>query len=272
MTRYHTANGAQHRREVRSAPRGTVPPSIVPDPGAPPRPARRHRVPGRRVAPDGDTRGSCLAVRATAGRLALHHADADAPTGDGSTAPSRLDDLVALDAAGPIERRSGAVAPLRSASATSAGGIVVRNEGDRPSLVAGLRRREGDRHGGTWTLPKGTPNPGESVEETAIREVEEETGLKVRIVSPLPSIEYTFVQGGTRIHKTVHYFLMEPVGGGFDRHDHEFERVRWVRFEDARSLLTFDTERALVETAANALRAPGGPAPLPTLGTEASAG
>jgi 8-oxo-dGTP pyrophosphatase MutT (NUDIX family) len=166
------------------------------------------------------------------------------------------------------------VARLRSATATSAGGIVVRIEGDRPSLVAGLRRRDGDRHGGTWTLPKGTPNPGETVEQTAVREVEEETGLRVRIVGPLPSIEYTFVQGGARIHKTVHYFLMEPVGGDLDHHDHEFERVRWVRFEDARSLLTFDTERALVETAANALRAtgPGGPDTLPTLSSGAAAG
>jgi 8-oxo-dGTP pyrophosphatase MutT (NUDIX family) len=166
------------------------------------------------------------------------------------------------------------VARLRSETATSAGGIVVRIEGGRPSLVAGLRRREGDRHGGTWTRPKGTPNPGETVEQTATREVEEETGLRVKIVAPLPSIEYTFVQGGARIHKTVHYFLMEPVGGDLERHDHEFERVRWVRFEDARSLLTFDTERGLVETAAAALRGPGpdGAAGLPALSGEASAG
>ncbi|HEX9551003.1 MAG TPA: NUDIX hydrolase [Candidatus Limnocylindrales bacterium] len=164
------------------------------------------------------------------------------------------------------------MAPLRSASATSAGGIVVRIEGDRPSLVAGLRRRDGDRHGGTWTLPKGTPKPGETVEETAIREVEEETGLEVQILAPLPSIEYTFVQGGTRIHKTVHYFLMEPVGGDLDRHDHEFERVRWIRFEDARSLLTFDTERALVETAAAALRTTDDPGSQSELRTGATTG
>jgi 8-oxo-dGTP pyrophosphatase MutT (NUDIX family) len=204
--------------------------------------------------------------------LPLHHPHPDAPTGDGSPAPGRLDDLVAFGPAGTIERRRGAVARLRSATATSAGGIVVRIEGDRPSLVAGLRRRDGDRHGGTWTLPKGTPNAGETVEETAVREVEEETGLRVRILAPLPSIEYTFVQGGTRIHKTVHYFLMEPVGGDLDRHDHEFQRVRWVRFEDARSLLTFDTERNLVETAAGALRASGDPGSLPTLNPGATAG
>jgi 8-oxo-dGTP pyrophosphatase MutT (NUDIX family) len=103
------------------------------------------------------------------------------------------------------------VARLRTSTATSAGGIVVRYESGAPWLVVGSRRRE--RDGRTWTLPKGTPNAGESREETAVREVEEETGLKVRISGPLDSIEYTFVQSGRRIHKTVHYFLMDPVGG-----------------------------------------------------------
>jgi 8-oxo-dGTP pyrophosphatase MutT (NUDIX family) len=143
------------------------------------------------------------------------------------------------------------VARLRSATATSAGGIVVRYEGTQPYLVVGMRRR--DRDGATWTLPKGTPQPGETREATATREVTEETGLAVRIVRPLASIDYTFVQHGTRIHKTVHYFLMEPVGGDLSQHDHEFEDVRWIRFEDAPALLTFDTERALVARAATAL-------------------
>jgi 8-oxo-dGTP pyrophosphatase MutT (NUDIX family) len=111
-----------------------------------------------------------------------------------------------------------------------------------------MRRRPRDAV--TWTLPKGTPDPGESVEETALREVGEETGLEVRILEPLPSIEYDFVQGGTRIHKTVHYFLMEPTGGDLARHDAEFERVRWVPFDEAGGLLSFPTERELVATAA----------------------
>ena len=108
----------------------------------------------------------------------------------------------------------------------------------------------------TWTLPKGTPDAGETIEETALREVGEETGLKVRIVAPLPSIEYAFVQDGTRIQKTVHYFLMEPVGGDLAQHDHEFERVRWVAFEEAGALLSFATERELVATAADRLGDP----------------
>ena len=145
-------------------------------------------------------------------------------------------------------RHIGAVARLRTSTATSAGGIVVRYASGGPWLVVGSRRRERDSR--TWTLPKGTPNPGESREQTAVREVEEETGLEVRITGPLDDIEYWFVQSGTRIHKTVHYFLMEPIGGDLANHDREFDEVRWIPFTEAASMLTFETERALVARAA----------------------
>jgi len=102
--------------------------------------------------------------------------------------------------------------------------------------------------------PKGTPIFGETLEATALREVTEETGLLVRIISPLDAISYTFVQRGTRIHKTVHYFLMEPIGGSLDDHDREFEEVRWVSFEEAPVLLSFETERSLVGLAAGKLQ------------------
>jgi ADP-ribose pyrophosphatase YjhB (NUDIX family) len=144
------------------------------------------------------------------------------------------------------------VARLSSATATSAGGIVVRYKDAIPQFVVGRRRREKD--GQTWTLPKGTPIPGETLEETALREVREETGLTVRIVSPLDAIRYTFVQRGTRIHKTVHYFMMEATGGGLEDHDHEFEEVRWIAFEEAPELLSFETERTLVGLAASRLQ------------------
>lgn len=142
------------------------------------------------------------------------------------------------------------MARLKQAVATSAGGIVIRFEHGAPRLVIGRRRRE--RDGVTWTLPKGTPIPRETTAETALREVQEETGLEVRIVRRFDSIEYTFVQGGTRIHKTVHYFLMVPTGGDLGRHDHEFDEVRWIGFDEASSLLSFETERALVARAAEA--------------------
>lgn len=97
-----------------------------------------------------------------------------------------------------------------------------------------------------------------------MREVGEETGLTVRILAPFESIAYTFVQRGTRIHKTVHYFLMAPTGGDLARHDHEFDDVRWIALAEAPEILTFETERALVARAADHLSAGLTPAADPS--------
>jgi 8-oxo-dGTP pyrophosphatase MutT (NUDIX family) len=145
------------------------------------------------------------------------------------------------------------VARLKQTTATSAGGVVILAIEGLPHVLVGRRRRQ--RDGVTWTLPKGTPNPDESLEETAAREVAEETGLEVRLVAPLDAIQYTFVQDGARVHKTVHYWLMEPVGGDLAAHDQEFLEVRWVPLPEARDLLTFETERSLVERASLAIGA-----------------
>jgi 8-oxo-dGTP pyrophosphatase MutT (NUDIX family) len=135
----------------------------------------------------------------------------------------------------------------RTARAVSCGGIVLRRAAAGLELVLGRRRRE-DRSA-AWSLPKGTPAGDESVEQTALREVHEETGLDVRIVQPVGPIEYFFMQRGTRVHKTVHYFLMEATGGDIARHDQEFDEVRWVPVEEARTLMSYPTERDILEEA-----------------------
>jgi len=114
--------------------------------------------------------------------------------------------------------------PLTKRSAVSAGGLVIRAVAGRPEIVVGRRRRE--RDGYVWSLPKGTPEEGETREETALREVREESGLEVRILSYFAAITYSFVRTGERIEKTVHYYLMEQVGGSFDAYDKEFEELR----------------------------------------------
>jgi 8-oxo-dGTP pyrophosphatase MutT (NUDIX family) len=101
-----------------------------------------------------------------------------------------------------------------------------------------------------WALPKGTPDSGETIEETALRETREETGLEVAIERPLRSIRYFFVRGSTRFHKTVHFFLMRPVGGRLEDHDAEFDEVDWVDLEEALAILNHATERSVVEEAA----------------------
>lgn len=140
---------------------------------------------------------------------------------------------------------------LRTARATSAGGIVVRIAEDRLQIVLGRRRRE--RDGATWTLPKGTPDVDEGTEATALREVTEETGLTVTILESIGPIEYWFAQGGARIHKTVHYYLMAATGGDLARHDHEFDEVCWVDMDEAESVMSHESERRLVAGARPAI-------------------
>jgi len=137
------------------------------------------------------------------------------------------------------------VAPLRSARATSAGGVVHRTApaGTEIALVHRLKPA-------LWALPKGTPQAGETLEETALRETREETGLEVEIEQPITSIRYFFVRGRTRFAKTVHFFLMRPVGGDLSLHDHEFDEVRWWPLEEAIELVTYPTERSVLERAA----------------------
>jgi 8-oxo-dGTP pyrophosphatase MutT (NUDIX family) len=155
------------------------------------------------------------------------------------------------------------VAVLRSARATSAGGVVYREIDGRIQVALAHRRSPP-----LWALPKGTPDAGETIEETAARETREETGLEVEIERPLRSIRYFFVRGSTRFNKTVHFFLMRAVGGSPEDHDAEFDEVRWVDIGEALALLTHATERSVVEEAAAALHGLAGPDAL-TAGVQA---
>lgn len=121
-----------------------------------------------------------------------------------------------------------------------------------------------------WALPKGTPDSGETIEETALRETREETGIEVEIERRLRSIRYFFVRGSTRFHKTVHFFLMRPIGGSTDEHDSEFDEVRWTDLEEALAILNHATERSVVEEAAEVL-GEAGDRHQPMTGAEASA-
>lgn len=137
--------------------------------------------------------------------------------------------------------------PSHTRSATAAGGVVMRGSGDAVEVV--LTGRTSDR---TWVFPKGTPDAAETIAETALREVREETGLDVEIVRPIGTVEYWFAVPGERVHKVVHFFLMTATGGDLSRHDHEYDEVRWVPVPEARRLLSFDTYREILDRAIEA--------------------
>jgi 8-oxo-dGTP pyrophosphatase MutT (NUDIX family) len=137
---------------------------------------------------------------------------------------------------------------LKTVRDVSAGGVAYRRtpEGIEVALVG---RLEPER----WVLPKGTPTRGESMDQTAIREVAEETGLQVRLIRPLMDIDYWFVLHGTRHFKTVHFYLMEAIGGDTSLHDHEYDVAAWFPIEDAARRLAFANERTVLERAADEL-------------------
>ncbi len=146
----------------------------------------------------------------------------------------------------------------RTARATSAGGVVHRPSADGTEIVLAHRRSPS-----LWALPKGTPASGETLEETALRETSEETGLRVEIEAPIGPISYVFTRGSTRYVKTVHFYLMRPIGGDLDDHDHEFDDARWVPLTEALKLLNYPTERSVVEQAEGLLAAASQPSPQP---------
>lgn len=128
--------------------------------------------------------------------------------------------------------------------AESAGGIVYRRSDDGLEVV--ICGRDAD---GIWGLPKGTPDPGETLEETAIREVTEETGLEVEILDKVGVVEYWFARDGTRYHKWVHHYLMQAIGGDTSRHDVEYDRVEWRPVDVAMETLSFKNEMEMVAKA-----------------------
>lgn len=102
-----------------------------------------------------------------------------------------------------------------------------------------------------WALPKGTPEDGEEIEHTALREVREETGLQVDILGNVGTIRYRFTgPDGTRYDKRVVHHLMVPTGGSLAHHDGEYDDVRWVPVEEALRLMTYPNERDIVRRAA----------------------
>ena len=138
----------------------------------------------------------------------------------------------------------------RVTQAVSAGGVVCEEHGGDVMVAVCGRLKTG-----LWALPKGTPDSGETLEETALREVREETGLSVEIAAPLGHIEYWFTRDSERIHKRVYFYLMRPCGGTFDDHDPEFDVVRWVSAVEARDTLTYPSEREVLQRAMAALDA-----------------
>jgi 8-oxo-dGTP pyrophosphatase MutT (NUDIX family) len=157
---------------------------------------------------------------------------------------------------------------LRTVHETSAGGLVIDGiDGPKDSQVAALIGRLDRRGRMLWSLPKGHIELGETAEQTAIREVAEETGIQGSVLAALGSIDYWFVTEGRRVHKTVHHYLMRFLGGELSDDDVEVSEVAWVPLKELPSRLAYADERRLAEVAGELIDKlhTDGPAALPPL-------
>jgi 8-oxo-dGTP pyrophosphatase MutT (NUDIX family) len=95
-------------------------------------------------------------------------------------------------------------------------------------------------------MPKGHLEPGETTQEAAIREVEEETGIMSHVIATLGTIDFWFMSQDRRIHKTVHHFLLQADGGELSDADVEVVEVAWIPLDEISGLLRYPDERRLV--------------------------
>jgi 8-oxo-dGTP diphosphatase len=131
---------------------------------------------------------------------------------------------------------------------TSAGGILLQpSEGSTLIVIVEWEKGVEEK----WApilrqLPKGGCRSGESLEQTALREVCEETGYEARIIRKAGEAQWSYERGGQVWDETVHYYFMEPVTLVAGEHDEEFDYVRWVRIEEAAQILSYPPERELI--------------------------
>ena len=144
---------------------------------------------------------------------------------------------------------------LQRVDETSAGGLVLDRSGEVPR--AALIARHDKRGRLVWSLPKGHVEAGETPADAAVREVEEETGIIGRVLAPLGTIDFWFVADQRRVHKTVHHFLLEAVGGELSDADIEVVAVAWYPLPEVAEALAYADERRLIDRVA-ALLDPSG--------------
>jgi 8-oxo-dGTP pyrophosphatase MutT (NUDIX family) len=164
----------------------------------------------------------------------------------------------------------------RTMRAFSAGGVVFRlaplrsqesniftqaSDNEQETGAAAVNAKQavevvlvGRSRAGIWALPKGTPQAGETIEQVAMREVQEETGLQVRLISYVGCISYSFVHNQVRYQKQVRHFLFEGIGGDTSLHDHEYDRVEWFPVEEASRRMTYQNEVYILEQAIDVLQ------------------
>jgi ADP-ribose pyrophosphatase YjhB (NUDIX family) len=128
----------------------------------------------------------------------------------------------------------------------SAGGLVVDTTGTMGLLIGRYDLKDETGKRVLWSLPKGHIEEGETPEQAAIREVAEETGITSTITKSLGVIDFWFMAGGKRIHKTVHHFMFTEVGGTLLAQESEVDEVSWFPLSEIVERLAYPDEKKLI--------------------------
>ncbi|MEM3700621.1 MAG: NUDIX hydrolase [Candidatus Bathyarchaeia archaeon] len=137
---------------------------------------------------------------------------------------------------------------LKTHRLMASGGVIFRKVNDEFGVALCFKRREK-----VWCLPKGLIEKDESAEETALREVKEETGLNGEIVAKIGEIHYSFFRG-QQYFKTVHFYLLKYVSGFLSDHSIEVEDVRWFKLSEALRVLAYAKEKRILKKAEKMLK------------------
>lgn len=130
----------------------------------------------------------------------------------------------------------------------SAGGILFRRDGNNIFIIIVERKNNVPQK---WApilrqLPKGGCQENENLEATAVREVEEETGYRGKILTKAGEAKWSYARGGQMWDETVVYYFMVPLTLHPGKHDDEFDNVRWIDIRDAMKLLSYPPEKELL--------------------------
>ena len=128
----------------------------------------------------------------------------------------------------------------------SAGGLVIDRSGKNGLLIGRIDHKDASGQRILWSLPKGHIEEGETPEQAALREVAEETGIESAIERSLGAIDFWFMAGGKRIHKTVHHYLFRETGGLLAAQESEVDEVSWFPLAEIVGRLAYPDEKKLI--------------------------
>ena len=123
---------------------------------------------------------------------------------------------------------------------------MIDKEKKKGLLIGRIDQKDATRKKILWSLPKGHIEEGESAEEAAVREVAEETGITSSINRSIGVIDFWFMAGGKRIHKTVHHFIFDEVGGELAPQESEVDEVAWFPLDEIVDRLAYPDEKKLI--------------------------